>query len=1007
MLRDNRFRLVTLGRLTLVGGGGEEDASLSRRRFKLAVLAVLALSRRPIPRDTLLGLFWAETDEARARHSLSNALSSLRRALGERAITTRDADVALDPETPLDVDALEFSEALEGRDPGRAVELYAGPFLEGFHVDESPAFEQWVSRERRRLEALFLKACVEHCATLARSRRWQECEVVASRWLETEPLSADAAIYYLNAIKSPGTRPALAKALGEFETIRSRLNKEFELAPHPSVMELSERIREQLASAPPEPVVNVRVTAETKAASATLPQKVEQRPADTPAATAPVAPPAPAPTAPSVSASEPPTIESSLPAHVVTTTFSRKRAIALAAALVVIALAFFAKAKLAPANGAAGADRPVIAVLSFPMRSADTSTAWLSDGLAQMIDGKLAGVAAIDVALPAQVRAVERRSGRTHDAAIPEAEARDLARRVGATLVAHGSLARDGPAWVLDLFIHDVRSGALVRNAVLNDADPLSLADQAAVRILGAANISLGGPRRDVETTSLEAYQLFMRSLEHARAGRLSAHVRDIDASIALDSGFIKALRTKIGMAVGANDTALVRRLRQVIQRHASRATEFDRMEQEVWDATYGGEAKRSEALARELLRRFPRDPRAYEVLQGLLSGHGEFAEAERVAIAALALDSLAMRAGTGPCDQCSGFFNIIGFNWIRGDYKGAAMWARRWINEEPDAPFAWAALAWTFSYAQRPDSALPLMQRAVTLSGNEVWAMEQYGRQLLLARRYESVDSLIDRMRALHRDASLSEVADLQSLLAREHGRIHDAMRVMDDLVAKSREAAWFVDLIRADNRRLLGDYAGASRGYEALTHRGPEEQFSFPLDPASARAYCWHHALAADALGPNADTVHLKGIADTLELGCARSYYSRDWLLQHHVRGLVAMRAGRYQEAEREFSLAIFTSVEGWSRILVELAKARLALGKPREAIVALRPGYATRLDAMGRYVPVSELDFWMSTMFDAAGEADSARVYRERVDRAWRNADPEFRAQVAASLGMIARR
>jgi hypothetical protein len=151
----------------------------------------------------------------------------------------------------------------------------------------------------------------------------------------------------------------------------------------------------------------------------------------------------------------------------------------------------------------------------------------------------------------------------------------------------------------------------------------------------------------------------------------------------------------------------------------------------------------------------------------------------------------------------------------------------------------------------------------------------------------------------------------------------------------------------------------------------------------------------------------VHLKGIADTLELGCARSYYSRDWLLQHHVRGLVAMRAGRYQEAEREFSLAIFTSVEGWSRILVELAKARLALGKPREAIVALRPGYATRLDAMGRYVPISELDFWMATMFDAAGEADSARVYRERVDRVWRNADPEFRAQIAASLGTVGRR
>jgi DNA-binding SARP family transcriptional activator len=251
MLRDNRFRLVTLGRLTLVGTGGEEDASLARRRLKLAVLAVLALARRPISRDTLLGLFWAEHDEPRARHSLSNALSSLRGALGERSITTRDAEVALDPETPLDVDAVEFIEALENKDFARAVGLYAGSFLEGFHVDESPAFDQWVSRERRRLESLFIKACSEHCGSLARSRRWIECEQVANRWLETEPLSADAAIYYLNAIKSPGTRAALAKALEEFEALRTRLNHEFELAPHPSVMELSTRIREQLAKRRP------------------------------------------------------------------------------------------------------------------------------------------------------------------------------------------------------------------------------------------------------------------------------------------------------------------------------------------------------------------------------------------------------------------------------------------------------------------------------------------------------------------------------------------------------------------------------------------------------------------------------------------------------------------------------------------------------------------------------------------------------------------------------------
>src|SRR5688500_18187418 len=184
MLRDNRFRLITLGRLTLVGAGGEEDASLARRRLKLAVLAVLALARRPIPRDTLLGLFWAEHDEPRARHSLGNALSSLRGALGDRSITTRDADVALDPETPLDVDAIEFTEPLAQRDHARAVEPYDGPVPEASHVAESPALAQWVSPERRRLEMMFVKACAEHCASQARPRRWPECLAVANRWLD-------------------------------------------------------------------------------------------------------------------------------------------------------------------------------------------------------------------------------------------------------------------------------------------------------------------------------------------------------------------------------------------------------------------------------------------------------------------------------------------------------------------------------------------------------------------------------------------------------------------------------------------------------------------------------------------------------------------------------------------------------------------------------------------------------------------------------------------------------
>jgi len=127
MLRDKRFRLLTLGRLTLEGEAGEDDGALARRRSKLAVLAVLAMTRRPMTRDTLIGMFWGEQDEQRARHSLSNVLSSIRRVLGQDAVATRDVDVALTLAARLDVDALELAAAIGDADPEYRVRLATLP----------------------------------------------------------------------------------------------------------------------------------------------------------------------------------------------------------------------------------------------------------------------------------------------------------------------------------------------------------------------------------------------------------------------------------------------------------------------------------------------------------------------------------------------------------------------------------------------------------------------------------------------------------------------------------------------------------------------------------------------------------------------------------------------------------------------------------------------------------------------------------------------------------------
>jgi len=103
----------------------------------LAVLTVIALASKPIPRDSLVAMFWGGEEESRARHSLSNALSGLRAVLGQGAITARRDHIALDDDARIEIDATQFSAACESRDDARAVSLYTGAFLDAVHVPDA------------------------------------------------------------------------------------------------------------------------------------------------------------------------------------------------------------------------------------------------------------------------------------------------------------------------------------------------------------------------------------------------------------------------------------------------------------------------------------------------------------------------------------------------------------------------------------------------------------------------------------------------------------------------------------------------------------------------------------------------------------------------------------------------------------------------------------------------------------------------------------------------------
>ena len=469
-LRDETFRLITLGQLALIASDGSEDASLSTRRRKLALLAVLATAGRPLSRAVLTEMFWGDQDEERARHSLSDALSHLRRVLGRDAIASRQTDVWIVPDCKLTVDALELTKAAASRDTARVVALYGGPFMDGVSVPRSCTFEQWMARERDRLERLFLAACDGRCFGLARAREWDECATLAARWLGIAPLSVDAALYRLNALKAPLTRDAYARALVAYDRLVRHLRDEYALAPDPRVSALATDIAVCLRATP---------AAVVEAPAYAPPVSSERAPVV--AAAAPVAAQLAAVPEP-YGAAVANAAEAPHPAPPPPSRLGRASRWATVAGSIAITLLL-----AAPSNHGRRAPEPngepVVAVAPVRVLGADASSDWIGLGIAQFLAADLADSAKVTVVPPERVLNAE---GSTRAASDDDAT-RALGERLGATWIVDGGLVHGDTLYLLDVSVREASSGRLVQLFTVTGRDMAGLARQAAKRLRSTA----------------------------------------------------------------------------------------------------------------------------------------------------------------------------------------------------------------------------------------------------------------------------------------------------------------------------------------------------------------------------------------------------------------------------------------------------------------------------------------------------------------------------------------
>lgn len=224
---------------------------LFRTQKVRALLVYLALQpERAHPRPVLADLLWPDAPPTRSAHNLRQALTFLRQGLtkGNAAANltiTRQA-VRLTPGPGLQIDLLQMAAQLEQATPAaltQAVDLYRGPLLDGFSLDDAPEFETWLLVERERWHTTVLTT-LNQLAVYHRVRgEYSLAHSYLQRVITLDPWYEQAHRELMRLLALQGDTVG---ALAQFEKVRQTLWEHLGVKPLAETQALAEQIKQGL-----------------------------------------------------------------------------------------------------------------------------------------------------------------------------------------------------------------------------------------------------------------------------------------------------------------------------------------------------------------------------------------------------------------------------------------------------------------------------------------------------------------------------------------------------------------------------------------------------------------------------------------------------------------------------------------------------------------------------------------------------------------------------------------
>jgi TolB-like protein/Tfp pilus assembly protein PilF len=251
----SKLELLLLGHFECLLPSGE-PATLPMRKAEV-LLAYLALAPDiRHPRERLINLLWSDRGEEQARNSLRQALSSIKKTLGDDAdlVLQVDRGTASLSAALIDVDVHEFEQLAATGDfesLSTAAGLYQGEFLEGITIRD-PAGQDWLENERGRFKRQYIEILTNLAETQLASHDFGTAIKSAERLVQEDPLRESSWRLLMQAYHQNGERN---QALQAFKRCQRLLREELEVDPEKSTLELKDRIAngDSAAASPPVP----------------------------------------------------------------------------------------------------------------------------------------------------------------------------------------------------------------------------------------------------------------------------------------------------------------------------------------------------------------------------------------------------------------------------------------------------------------------------------------------------------------------------------------------------------------------------------------------------------------------------------------------------------------------------------------------------------------------------------------------------------------------------------